>query len=107
MPTKPYDVTIRNLMQPDPPAWMDYLRLHVGGPIQVMDTDVSTIPAQADWVYRVGGRRAHLVHIEMQSHWDRRLARRLWRYNALLDLKYDLRVRSVALLLRARPIPAS
>jgi hypothetical protein len=36
----------------------------------------------------------------MQSHLDARLARRLWRYNAMLDLKHDLRVRSVALLLR-------
>jgi hypothetical protein len=36
----------------------------------------------------------------MQSRRVSRLARRLWRYNALLDLKYDLRVRSVALLLR-------
>src|SRR5262249_62085002 len=31
---------------------------------------------------------------------DACLARRLWRSNALLALKYDLRVRSVALLLR-------
>jgi hypothetical protein len=36
----------------------------------------------------------------MQSHRQSRLARRLWRYNALLDLKYNLRVRSIAVLLR-------
>jgi hypothetical protein len=97
---KPYDVTTRDLLQRDPLSWLAYLRLEAGGPIQVIDTDVSTVPAEADQVYRVGGRRSHLIHIEMQSHRDRRLARRLWRYNALLDLKYDLRVRSVALLLR-------
>ena len=103
MPAKPYDVTTKDLLQRDPPTWMDYLRLGAaGGPIDVIDTDVSTIPAQADRVYRIGGRRSHLIHIEMQSHWDRRLARRLWRYNAILDLKYDLRVRSVALLLRPK-----
>jgi hypothetical protein len=56
--------------------------------------------AQADQVYRVIGRRPHLIHVEMQSRRDTRLARRLWRYNALLDVKYDVRVRSVALLLR-------
>ena len=43
-------------MQPDPSSWMDYLRLPAGGTIQVMDTDVSTVPTQVDWVYRVGGR---------------------------------------------------
>jgi hypothetical protein len=98
--SKPYDVTTKDLLKRDPPSWMDYLRLSPGGPIQSLDTDVSTISAQVDQVYRVMGRRSHLIHVEMQSHRDSRLARRLWRYNALLDLKHNLRVRSVALLLR-------
>jgi predicted transposase YdaD len=97
---KPYDVTTKDLLKRDPSSWMDYLHLNPGGAIQTIDTDVSTVPAQADQVYRVIGRRSHLIHIEMQSRRDTRLARRLWRYNALLDLKYDLRARSVALLLR-------
>ncbi len=80
---------------------MTYLRLRAEGPIQAIASDVSTVPAETDQVYRVGGRGPHLVHIEMQSRRDSRLARRLWRYNALLDLKYNLRVRSVAVLLRA------
>ncbi len=64
---KPYDVTTKDLLKRDPPSWMADCRLHAGGPLQVMDTDVSTIPAQADQVYRVSGRRSHLIHIEMQS----------------------------------------
>jgi hypothetical protein len=98
--SKPYAVTTKDMLQRDPPSWMAYLRLNPGGPIDVIDADVSTVPAGADQVYRIGGRRSHLIHIEMQSHRDWRLPRRLWRYNALLDLKYDLRVRSIALLLR-------
>jgi hypothetical protein len=98
--SKPYEVTSKDLLQRDPASWLAYFHLNAGGPIQVIDADVSTVPAQADQVYRIGGRRSHLIHIEMQSRRDSRLARRLWRYNALLDLKYDLRVRSVALLLR-------
>src|SRR5438874_2693333 len=98
--SKPYDVTTKDLLKRGPVAWMAYLRLKAGGPIQVIDTDVSTVPAQADQVYRVGGRRSHLIHIEMQSRRNAALARRLWRYNALLDLKYNLRVRSVVVLLR-------
>jgi hypothetical protein len=99
--SKPYDVTSKDLLRRDPPSWMAYLRLNnAGGPIEAIDADVSTVPAEADRVYRVGGRHAHLIHVEMVSHRDSRLARRLWRYNAMLDLKYDSRVRSVALLLR-------
>jgi hypothetical protein len=98
--SKPYDVTTKDMLRRDPPSRMAYGRLKAGGPIDVIDADVSTVPAEADQVYRVGGRRSHLIHVEMQSRRDGRLARRLWRYNALLDLKYDLRVRSIALLLR-------
>jgi hypothetical protein len=97
---KPYDVTTKGMLSRDPPSWMTYLRLEAEGSIQAIDTDVSTVLAQVDQVYRVRGRRSHLIHIEMQSHRSAALARRLWRYNALLDLKYNLRVRSVAVLLR-------
>lgn len=98
---KPYDVTTKDLLRRDPPSWLAYLGLGVAGPIEVVDADLSTVPAEGDRVYRIRGRSAHLVHVEMQSHPDPRLPRRLWRYNAMLDLKYDLRVRSIALLLRA------
>ena len=68
--------------------------------MQVMDSNVASTAAEIDQVYRVAKPRPHLIHIEVQARWDNTLARRMWRYNALLDLKYDLRVRSVALLLR-------
>jgi hypothetical protein len=97
---KPNDVTTKDLLKRDPPAWMGYFRLNPGGLVHSMDTDLSTITAQADQVYRVAGRRSHLIHIEMQSSRHAALARRLWRYNAMLDLKYNLRVRSIAVLLR-------
>ena len=100
MPTKRYDVTTKDLLRRDPPSWMAYFRLETAGPVQAIATDVSTVVAEADEVYRVSGRRAHLIHIEMQSRRHSSLARRLWRYNALLDLKYNLRVRSIAVLLR-------
>jgi predicted transposase YdaD len=98
--SKPYDVTTKDLLQRDPASWMAYFRLNAVGPIQTIATDVSTVPAETDQVYRVGGRGSHLVHIEMQSRRHSKLARRLLRYNALLDLKYNLRVRSIAVLLR-------
>jgi hypothetical protein len=76
------------------------MRLHAGGLMRVMDSNVASTAAEIDQVYRAAKPRPHLIHIEVQARWDNTLARRMWRYNALLDLKYDLRVRSVALLLR-------
>ncbi|MGO9463469.1 MAG: hypothetical protein ACLQIB_00650 [Isosphaeraceae bacterium] len=87
---KPYDVTTKDLLRRAPPAWMAYFRLSAGGPIEAIAADVSTVPAETDQVCRVGGSGPHLVHIEMQSSRDSNLARRLRRYNALLDLKYNL-----------------
>ncbi len=98
--TKPYDVTTKDLLQRDPLSWMTYFRLTATGPVEAIAADVSTVPAETDQVYRVGGGGPHLVHIEIQSRRDSRLARRLWRYNALLDLTYNLRVRTIAVLLR-------
>ena len=97
---KRIDTTTRELLADDPPAWTTYFGLHVSGSIQVMDSNVATTAAEVDQVYRVAKPRPHLIHVEVQARWDKTLPRRLWRYNALLDLKYDLRVRSVATLLR-------
>lgn len=47
------------------------------------------------------GPESYLVHVEMQSSADTSLPRRLLRYNVLLDYRHDMRVRSVAVLLRA------
>jgi predicted transposase YdaD len=99
---KPYDVTTKELMAFGPAAWMSYLHLMTNDPVRAMSTDVSTTAAETDQVYRIAGSPPHLVHTEMQHRWDATLPRRLWRYNALLDLKYDMRVRSVVVLLRPR-----
>jgi Domain of unknown function (DUF4351) len=97
---KPYDTATKEILGHGPNSWMAYLQLKASGPIRVIDANLAAVTAEADKVYRVCGRGAHLVHVELQSKSDRDLPRRLWRYNAMLDLKHGLRVRSVALLLR-------
>jgi hypothetical protein len=97
---KPFDATTKELLEADPPAWLNYLGLHPIGPVEVIDAELSTVTAEADKVYRVGGPEPYLVHVEMQSSPDATLPRRLLRYNALLDYRHDLRVWSVAVLLR-------
>ena len=66
----------------------------------MVDANVSTITAEADKVIRGGGAVPWVAHIELQASRDARLGSRLFRYNALLDDRHDLPVRSVAVLLR-------
>jgi hypothetical protein len=97
---KPFDATTKELFQADPVALLAYLGLHPAGPVEVIDANLSTVTAEADTVYRVSGPEPYLVHVEMQSSADATLPRRLLRYNALLDLRHEQRVWSVAVLLR-------
>ena len=98
--TKPFDATTKDLLESDPVAWMTYLGLHPQGAVEVIDSDLSTVTAEADKVYRVSGPEPYLVHVEMQSSADPTLPRRLLRYNVLLDYRHNMRVWSVAVLLR-------
>ncbi len=97
---KPFDATTKDLLESDPVAWMAYLGLHPQGTVEVIDSDLSTVTAEADKVYRVSGSEPYLVHVEMQSSPDTTLPRRLLRYNVLLDYRHGMRVWSVAILLR-------
>jgi predicted transposase YdaD len=98
--SKPFDATTRELMAVDPGSWLAYLGVVPDGPVSVIDADLATVTAEADKVFRVDGPAPYLVHVEVQSSGDLTLPRRMLRYNALLDLRYDVRVRSVAVLLR-------
>ena len=97
---KSFDATTKDLLEADPVAWMAYLGLHPQGTVEVIDSDLSTVTAEADKVFRVDGPESYLVHVEMQSSADATLPRRLLRYNVLLDYRHDMRVWSVAVLLR-------
>lgn len=98
--SKPFDATTKELLAFDPGPWLAYLGVVPDGPVSVVDADLATVTAEADKVFRVDGPAPYLVHVEVQSSGDLTLPRRLLRYNVLLDLRYDLRVRSVAVLLR-------
>jgi predicted transposase YdaD len=97
---KPFDATTKDLLESDPVAWMAYLGLHPHGAVEVIDSDLSTVTAEADKVFRVVGPESYLVHVEMQSSADITLPRRLLRYNVLLDHRHKMRVWSIAVLLR-------
>ncbi len=97
---KPFDATAKKLLEIDPAAWLACAGLHPDGPVRVVDSDVSTVTAEADTVLQVGDPPAYLAHLELQSGRDRSLSGRLLRYNVLLNYRHGLPVRSIAVLLR-------
>lgn len=98
--SKPFDNATKELLERYAEPWLRCFGLVPDGPVRVIDADLSTVSAEADKVFRIDGPTPYLVHIEMQSSADLTLPRRLLRYNVLLDLRLDLRVRSVAVILR-------
>jgi hypothetical protein len=98
---KTFDALTRSLLENHPADWLTLLGLIHGEPARVVNSDLSTVIAEADKVIRVEGPEPWLVHIELQTSFDRTLPRRLLRYNALLNLRHDLPIHSVAVLLRS------
>lgn len=70
---KPFDATTKDLLESDPVAWLTYLGLDPQGAVEMIDSDLSTVTAEADKVFRVVGPESHLVHVEMQSSADTQL----------------------------------
>src|SRR5208283_473059 len=97
--SKLFDALTRSLLEKYPADWLNQLGLIHGEPVRVMNSDLSSVSAEADKVIRVEGPQPWLVHIELQAGYDRTLPRRLLRYNALLNVKHDLPVHTVAILL--------
>jgi hypothetical protein len=97
---KHYDATLKDLLEADPSAWLEFLHVGPTGPIRVIDSDLATVTAAADKVLLRDGQAPSLIHIEFQVSHDLGLPRRLLWYNVLLDYRHDLPVLSVAVLLR-------
>jgi hypothetical protein len=86
----------------EPAAWLEFLGIPVPDPslVKVVDSNVSTITAEADKVVRVGGKEPLIVHAEFlsgrnlaqpeQAHW----------YNTILERRHQVPVWSVLVLIR-------
>jgi hypothetical protein len=97
---KPYDPTLKALVETEPESWPALLGRPVG-PTAVIDADIATVSGAADKVLRVGATPLYLLHLEfVTGHDTAGLARKLHVRNGLLEDRHDLRVRSAALLLR-------
>lgn len=97
---KPYDATVKLLLETYPEAWLDYAGVKFDGRVEVIDSDLSTITTQSDKVFRIADIAPWLAHVEIQASFDRWLALRILRYNILLQEKFRLPVHSILILLR-------
>ena len=97
--SKPRDATMKALLETRPGDWLPFLGRPPVQRVTVIDADVSTVTAASDKVIHVGEVSPWLLHLEFQSSGDDSLIRRMLQYNVLLDLRHDLPVQSVAILL--------
>jgi predicted transposase YdaD len=96
-----FDVSTKELVWDDPVAWLQRLGIDPHGPVEVIDSDITTLSAAADKVIRVGGLvEPFLVNIELQAGHDSQLMRTLWYRQVALDYRHDLPVLTVLVLLR-------
>ena len=94
-----FDVSARELVWDDPAAWLERFAIGPRGPLEVIDSDITTLTASADKVLRVGGPDPYLVDLEPHSYHDTGLTRTLWFRQVALDYRHDLPVLTVLLLL--------
>jgi hypothetical protein len=101
--SKPYDATPKALVEMNPWPWLaEVAHLIPDGPLEVQDSDLSTVTASVDRVVIVRGRRPWLVPFEFLSGPEPRLLPRLARDHGLLYNRYELPVESVVIVLHRR-----
>jgi len=69
MTTKPYDPTLKTLVEIEPQSWPVLLG-YAKAPTEVIDADIATVSGAADKVLRVAGDPAYLLHLEFVSGHD-------------------------------------
>jgi predicted transposase YdaD len=96
---QPFDAATKRLVESHPKAWLAYLGLPGRAAVPV-ETDLTTVTAEADRVLHVEAEPSYLAHIEFQSTYDAEMDERMLRYNVLLHHRHRLPIVSVLVLLR-------
>ncbi len=100
MVAKPYDPTLKTLVEIEPQSWPVLLG-YPKAATEAIDADIATVSGAADKVLRVSGNPAYLLHLEFVSgHDSAMLPSTLLMRHGLLAHRHGLHVRSAAVLLR-------
>ena len=99
-----FDATMKQLLDQYAIDWIEWLAPHVGLPadaeVEPFQTDLSSIKATADKVFRLKEPLEGFLHIEPQTYFERELPKRLHFYASQILYKHGGPVYSFALLLR-------
>src|SRR5271156_1988527 len=99
---KPFDATMRKLLEVDPAAWLRFLHVPLSDPdrVTVIDSNVSTITAEADKVLWVDEQEPWIEHVELQAGRDLGLSDRVPHYSTSLGRAHQVPVHTTIILLR-------
>jgi hypothetical protein len=97
---KPFDAGVRVLIEQYLPDWLAITPRQAQGPARVIDSDLSTISAEADKLLYIDDPQPWILHLEPQANWDGNLEKRLSWYNEIVSYKHDCLVHTVLVLLR-------
>ena len=95
----PFDVVTKELVWDGPTSWLERLGVRVDGPVELIDTDITTLTATADNVIKINGPEPYLVNIELHSYHDKDLVLTLWFRQVALDYRHNLPVLTAVVLL--------
>ena len=100
MAKKPYDPTLKTLVEVGPADWTVFAGLPAA-PTRVIDADISTVSGAADKVLHVDANPPYILHLEFVAGHDAAdLPTALNKRNVLLDDRHGMLVRTVGILLR-------
>jgi hypothetical protein len=100
MESNPFDVSAKELIWDDPAAWLERLGIGPPGPVELIDSVITTLTASADKVIKVAGPAPYLVVLELQSSHQTDLIETIWFRQAALFHRHRLPVLTVLVLLR-------
>jgi predicted transposase YdaD len=100
--SKPFDATMRKLIELEPAAWLRFLHIPVTNPerVLVIDSNLSTVTADADKVLLVDEPLPWIEHVELQAGRDTELPDRVHGYSTLLRRSHKMPVHTTIVLLR-------
>jgi predicted transposase YdaD len=93
------DVSTKELIWDDPAAWLERFTIGPLGPVTIIDSNITTLTADADKVLKVDSPIPYLLVLEPHSYHDLTLIRRLWYRQVALDFRHNLPVLTVLVLL--------
>jgi hypothetical protein len=100
--SKSYDATLRKLIEMEPVAWLRFLHIPIADParVRVIDSNLSTVTAEADKVLWVDDPEPWIEHLELQAGRNPDLPERVHWYSTIIRHSFQVPVHSTVILLR-------